>query len=97
MGFAIGIVIYGIFVFYFYRFSSKRDMFSLNLEKRITQGKFKSTGKKALVAPRIIGFIATNFFIFPFVIFLWFIGYLSFMSMFVQTMPPLQYFLFQAN
>ena len=75
IGFAIGIVIYEIFVFHFYLFLSKRDVFSLNLKKRITQGKFKPTGKKASVAPRIIGFITTNFFIFPFVIFLWFIGY----------------------
>jgi len=96
-GFAIGIVIYGIFVFHFYLFLSKRDVFSLNLKKRITQGKFKPTGKKASVAPRIMGFIATNFFIFPFVFFLWFIGYSSFMFMLVQTIPSLQYFLFQAN
>ena len=93
MGFAIGMVIYGIFVFHFYRFLSKRDMFSLHLEKRITQGKFKSTGKKASVAPRILGFIATNFFIFPFVIFLWFIGYSSFMFLLVQTMPTSTIFL----
>jgi len=50
IGFSIGMVIYGIFVYHFYRFLSKRDMFSLNIEKRITQGKFKPTGKKTSAA-----------------------------------------------
>jgi len=93
LGFSIGMVIYGIFVFHFYRFLSKRDLFSMNIEQRIAQGKFKSTGKKISVAPRAAAFIATNFFIFPFVIFLWFIGYSSFMFMLVQNMPTSTIFL----
>jgi len=97
IGFSIGMVIYGIFVYHFYRFLSKRDMFSLNIKERIIQGKFKSTGKKASAAPRVIGFVMTNFFIFPFVIFLWFIGYSSFMFILVQNMPTSTIFLISSG
>ncbi|MDH3192517.1 MAG: hypothetical protein OEM18_07520 [Nitrosopumilus sp.] len=97
IGFSIGMVIYGIFVYHFYRFLSKRDIFSINIEKRIAEGKFKSSGKKASAAPRAAAFIATNFFIFPFVIFLWFIGYSSFMFMLVQNMPTSTIFLISSG
>ena len=97
VGFSIGMVIYGIFVFHFYRFLSRRDLFSMNIEKRIAQGKFKPTGKKISIAPRAAAFIATNFFIFPFVIFLWFIGYSSFMFMLVQNMPTSTIFLVSSS
>ncbi|MDH3312072.1 MAG: hypothetical protein OEM28_02865 [Nitrosopumilus sp.] len=93
IGFSIGMVIYAIFVYHFYRFLSRRDIFSVNLEKRIASGTFKSTGKKTSTAPRIAAFITTNFFIFPFVIFLWFIGYSSFMFMLVQSMPTATIFI----
>ena len=33
VGFSIGMVVYGVFVFHFYRFLSKRDMFCINIEK----------------------------------------------------------------
>lgn len=72
IGFSVGMVVYGIFIYHFYRFLSKRDLFSINLEQRIAHGKLKSTGEKISAAPRIIGYIATNFFLFPFVVFLWF-------------------------
>jgi hypothetical protein len=45
VGFSIGMVIYGIFVYHFYRFLSKRDMFCINIEK-ISKGHFTSSGKK---------------------------------------------------
>lgn len=93
IGFSIGMVIYGIFVYHFYKFLSKRDMFSINIGEKISQAKFKSSGKKVSVAPRVIAFIATKLFIFPFVIFLWFLGYSSFMFMLVQNMPTETIFL----
>ncbi|MDH3488872.1 MAG: hypothetical protein OEL56_00330 [Nitrosopumilus sp.] len=86
-------VIYAIFVYHFYRFLSRRDIFSINLEKKIATGTLKSTGKRISAAPRIAAFIATNFFIFPFVIFLWFIGYSLFMFMLVQNMSTATIFL----
>ena len=97
IGFSIGMVIYGIFVYHFYRFLSKRDIFSINLERKIAESKFTSAGKKTTVAPRIAAFITTNLFIFPVVIFLWFIGYSSFMFLLVQTMPTSTIFLISSG
>lgn len=93
IGFSIGMVIYGIFVYHFYRFLSKKDIFSFSLEKKIAQRTFKSSGQKKTVAPRIAAFITTKLFIFPFVIFLWFIGYSSFMFLLVQDLPTETIFL----
>ena len=93
IGFSIGMVIYGIFVYHFYKFLSKRDLFSFNLEKKIAQGTFKSTGEKRSIAPRTAAFITTKLFIFPFVIFVWFLGYSSFMFLLVQNMPTETIFL----
>ncbi|MFB5612215.1 MAG: hypothetical protein ACE5RL_02815, partial [Nitrosarchaeum sp.] len=61
IGFAIGMVLYGVFVYHFYRFLSKRDMFSINLEKRLSSKKFSSSGESSSAAPRVIAFIAMNF------------------------------------
>jgi len=93
IGFSIGMVVYGIFVYHFYKFLSKRDIFSINIGEKISKAKFKSSGQKKSVAPRIVAFLATRLFIFPFVIFLWFIGYSSFMFLLVQNMPTETIFL----
>ncbi len=93
IGFSIGMVIYGMFVYHFYKFLSRRDIFSFNLEKKIAQRTFKSSGQRKSVAPRTAAFIATKLFIFPFVIFLWFLGYSSFMFLLVQNMPTETIFL----
>ena len=93
LGFSIGMVIYGIFVYHFYKFLSKRDIFSINIGEKILNVKFKSSGKKKTVAPRVIAFIATRLFLFPFVIFLWFMGYSAFMFLLVQNMPTETIFL----
>ncbi len=85
--FSIGMVIYGIFVYHFYKFLSKRDIFSFNIGAKISQGKFKSSGQRMSTAPRAAAFIATKLFIFPFIIFLWFLGYSSLMFLLVQEMP----------
>lgn len=90
-------VVCGIFIYHFYRFLSRRDLFSINLEQRIAHGKFKSTGEKISTAPRVIAYIATNFFIFPFVIFLWFLGYSSFMFLLVQQMSTSTIFLVSSS
>ncbi|MDH3610971.1 MAG: hypothetical protein OEM79_04340 [Nitrosopumilus sp.] len=93
IAFSIGMVIYGIFVYHFYKFLSKRDMFSINIGEKISGAKFKSSGQKLSVVPRAAAFLATKLFIFPFVIFMWFIGYSSFMFMLVQNMPTETIFL----
>ncbi|QLH11306.1 hypothetical protein [Nitrosarchaeum sp. AC2] len=96
IGFSIGMVVYGVFVYNFYRFLSKRDLFNINIEK-ISKGHFSSSGKKSSGAPRAAAFIATNFFVFPFVIFLWFLGYSSFMFILVQHMPTATIFLVSSS
>jgi hypothetical protein len=96
VGFSIGMVIYGVFVYHFYRFLSKRDMFCINIEK-ISKGRFTSSGKKTSGAPRVATFIVTNFFVFPFVIFLWFLGYSSFMFILVQHMETAIIFLVSSS
>jgi len=93
IGFSIGMVIYGIFVYHFYRFLSKRDMFSIDLDTRLSYKKFRSTGETISAAPRIVAFIAMNFFIFPFVAFLWFLGYSSIMFLLVHQLPTATIFL----
>lgn len=86
IGFSIGMVAYGIFIFHFYRFLAKRDMFSLNIEQRLTGGKFKASGEKVSAIPRIAAYITTNIFVFPIVVSLWFVGYSSFMFFLAQDM-----------
>lgn len=73
VGFAIGMVIYGIFIFHFYRFIAKRDLFKLNLSKHL------SSGKNVTKIASGFAFIVTNFFIYPIVIFVWFVVYSLFM------------------
>ncbi|MCE9652860.1 MAG: hypothetical protein K8Q89_07395 [Nitrosarchaeum sp.] len=93
IGFSIGMVVYGIFVYHFYRFLSKRDMFSINLDQRLSYKKFRSSGEAVSAAPRVAAFIAMNFFIFPFVAFLWFLGYSSIMFLLVHQLPTATIFL----
>ncbi|HUT07074.1 MAG TPA: hypothetical protein VMW74_10375 [Nitrosopumilaceae archaeon] len=93
IGFSIGMVIYGIFVYHFYKFLSHRDILTFGIGKKIALSTFKSSGEKKSIAPRAIAFISTKLFIFPFIIFLWFIGYSSFMFLLVQNMPTETIFL----
>lgn len=71
IGFSIGMVAYGVFIFHFYRFLAKRDMFSLNIEQRLTGGKFKASGEKISAIPKIAAYITTNIFVFPIIVSLW--------------------------
>lgn len=97
IGFSIGIVVYGVFIFHFYRFIAKKDMFSLNIEQRLRSGKFKSSGEKVSASPRIIAYIATNMFIFPIVIFVWFLVYSIFMFFLAQEMSVQTVFLVSSS
>lgn len=87
VGFAIGMVIYGIFIFHFYRFLAKRDMFNIKLAKRL------SSGKGTTKAGSVLAYIVTNFFIYPIVIFVWFIVYSLFMFFLAQGVEPATVFL----
>jgi len=97
IGFSIGMVVYGIFIFHFYRFLAKRDMFSLNIEQRLRGGKLKSSGEKVSATPRIVAYVATNLLIFPIVIFVWFLVYSIFMFFLAQEMSIKTIFLVSSS
>ncbi len=97
VGFSVGMVVYGIFIFHFYRFLAKKDMFSLNIEQRLRGGKFKPSGQKISAAPRIAAHIATNVFIFPIVVFVWFLVYSIFMFFLAQDMSVKTVFLVSSS
>jgi len=68
--FTIGLSIYAIFVWYFYKTLSKRDLFKINLEKyNLPHVKHKTLGKTGSV----IAYILKYGFIFPIYIFIWFL------------------------
>lgn len=68
--FTIGLFIYAIFVWYFYKTLSKRDLFKINLEKyNLPHVKHKTLGKVGSV----LAYILKYGFIFPIYIFIWFL------------------------
>lgn len=97
IGFSIGMFIYGIFIFHFYRFLAKRDMFSLKIEERLAGGKLKSSGQKVSASLRVAAYIATNIFIFPIVVFLWFLVYSLFMFFLAQDLSIKSVFLVSSS
>lgn len=86
--FSLGVAVYGIFVFHFYRFIARRDVFSFDLERRLGGGKYKSTGERKSAAPRVAAYITTKFVIFPVIVFAWFLAYSMFILLLTQDMTP---------
>lgn len=70
IGYSLGMVIYGIFIWNFYRFLARREMFPLNLKKYHTGGK-KVTSVIAYVFKYVI--------VFPLVVLVWFVVYSTFL------------------
>jgi magnesium-transporting ATPase (P-type) len=77
--FVIGIAIYALFVWYFYRFISKRDLFPKFFY--ILEGEEKPTKAKTLT------FVGIYIFSFPIIIFLWFTVLAFFVYMIAEEMP----------
>ena len=78
----IGIAIYALFVWYFYRFISKRDLFP-----RIFYGiSYRKEGEERSIA-KIIGFSALYFVAFPVIIFAWFMVLAFFVFFIGEDMP----------
>jgi len=68
--FTIGLSIYAIFVWHFYKSLSKRDLFKIDLEKyNLPHIKHKTLGKVG----SILAYILKYGFIFPIYIFIWFL------------------------
>ncbi len=80
----IGIVIYSIFIFKFYRFLAKRDIFELDLDKynKAPMGFLSKIMDSVLYLVKYI-------FLFPLVIFFWFL-ILSVMLIFLAKEQPIQ-------
>ena len=79
IGYSIGMVIYGIFIWNFYRFLARREMIPLGLKKYQTDGK-KITS--------IIAYVFKYVIVFPLVVLVWFVVYstfLFFMAPDIQT------------
>ncbi len=82
--FTIGLFIYAVFVWYFYRTLSKRDLFKINLEKyNLPQVKHKTLGK----AGSVIAYILKYGFILPVYIFLWFLILSLFLLILSEQFP----------
>ncbi len=97
ISFSIGMVVYGIFIFHFYRFLAKRNVLSYDIETRLRGGKLKSSGEKISAAPRIVAYIATKIFIFPIIVFLWFLAYSLFMFFLAQDLSIKTVFLVSSS
>ncbi len=74
--FTIGLFIYAIFVWHFYKTLSKRDLFKIDLEKyNLPYVKHKTLGKTG----SILGYILKYGFVLPIYIFIWFLILSSFL------------------
>jgi len=70
IGYSIGMVVYGIFIWNFYRFLARREMIPLHLTKYQTDGK-KITS--------IIAYVFKYVIVFPLVVLIWFVVYSTFL------------------
>ena len=66
--FVLGVVIYSMFIFKFYRFLGKMDIFELNLKKYNTS---KNAGMKKFMS--IIFYMLEYIILFPLFVFFWFL------------------------
>ncbi len=76
--YSIGMVIYGIFIWNFYRFIARREMIPLSLNKYQTDGK-KITSVIAYVFKYVI--------VFPLVVLVWFVVYSTFLFFMAPDLP----------
>jgi len=75
----MAMVAYGVFVWHFYRFISKREIIPIHVTVRNKEGK---------LSPVKIGtYIAAHIFLFPFIIWVWFMVYSFFMFILAKDMP----------
>ncbi len=84
LGFILGVVIYSFFIFKFYRFLAKKDLFKLDLKQ---YKKFKDAASKKGMA--ILFYIFEHIFLLPILIFFWF-ALLSMFLSFLATNQPIQ-------
>ena len=78
LGYSIGMVIYGFFIWNFYRFIARREMIPLGLQKYQTDGK-KITS--------IIAYVFKYAIVFPLVVLVWFVVYSTFLFFMAPDLP----------
>ncbi len=88
--FAIGLLFYSIFIFKFYRFVAKRDIFELNLQQYSTSknASLKKTGS-------VLFYILEYLIIFPLITLFWF-GILFMLMIFLAKNQPIESILLTA-
>ena len=84
ISFVLGMAVYAIFIFKFYKFLGRKDIFSLNMSK-YEQAKFKA----ARMTLQVIFYIGKYLILFPFVAFFWF-AVLTFLLAFLAKNQPIQ-------
>ena len=75
----IAMFVYAVFVWHFYRFIARREIIPICSSCRNTEGKISPA--------RIAGYIAGHIFLFPLIIWIWFIVYSWFMFILAKDMP----------
>lgn len=75
----IAMFIYAVFVWHFYRFIARREIIPICSSCRNKEGKISPS--------RIVGYVAGHIFLFPFIIWIWFIVYSWFMFILAKDMP----------
>lgn len=84
IAYSIGMVVYGIFIWNFYRFLARREMIPLGLKK------YQTDGKKAT---SIIAYVFKYVIVFPLVVLVWFIVYSTFLFFMAPDIPKEHVFL----
>ena len=75
----IGMVVYAIFVWHFYRFIARREIIKIDFERY---------GTKDRISPLKLGaYIGSYVFLFPIIIYVWFLVYSLFMFVLAKDMP----------
>ena len=75
----IGMVVYAVFVWHFYRFIARREIIKIDYEKYDIQDK---------ISPLKLGaYIGSYVFLFPIIIYVWFLVYSVFMFILAKDMP----------
>ena len=74
-----GMAAYAVFVWHFYRFIARREIIPIDYDKYNNEGKISAT--------RVGAYIVAHVFLFPLIIFVWFLIYSVFMFILAKDMP----------
>ena len=75
----LSMAVYAVFIWHFYRFISRREIIPIDYDKYGTDGKLSPI--------RITAYVVAHIFLFPLIIFVWFLVYSFFMFILAKDMP----------